>query len=147
MKISTHARNSPLISTKAKRRNGNAFSGVKSSLHWFLYCKEHHFRRGWGVLFLTWSQFFEREKELYVLNQCPKLAKTEFQNQTEPCTETFHLHHKFWTRITGSFHTANSCRVPMELISSLDCLQCTENAPKVELFVLIFCQYVEFFCR
>ena len=83
MKISTHARNSPLISTKAKRRNGNAFSGVKSSLHWFLYCKEYHFRRGWGVLFLTWSQFFKREKELYVLN-VPNLLRLSFKIRPNP---------------------------------------------------------------
>ena len=87
-------------------------SGVKSSLHWFLYCKEHHFRRGWGVLFLTWSQFFEREKEFYVLNVL-NLLRLSFKIRPNPApAETFHLHHKFWTGIRGSFHAQTVAGFP-----------------------------------
>ena len=51
--------------------------------------------------------------------KCPKFAKTESQKNPTRKHST-HLHRKL--EIIGSFHTVNSCRVPLKLILTLNCL-------------------------
>ena len=86
------------------------------------------------------------EMAIYISVFRREKAKTEFQNPIEACTKTFHsptLHRKL--EIIGSFHTVNSCRVPLELILTLNCLQYTPSAEKTELPILFILHFVRHF--
>ena len=68
----------------------------------------------------TVFQFFKREKEMYASNVL-NLQRLSFKIRSNPARKhSTHLHRKL--EIIGSFHAANSCRVPLELILTLNCL-------------------------